>query len=35
MIHMPGAAAKLMALGESGMGFFSNPMYSFKLISVK
>jgi hypothetical protein len=35
MIHMPGAAAKLMALGESGMGFFSNPMYSFKLISIK
>jgi uncharacterized lipoprotein YehR (DUF1307 family) len=34
-IHDTGAAAKLMALGESGMGFFSNPMYSFKLISVK
>ncbi len=35
MVHMPGAAAKLMALGESGMGFFTNPLYSFKLISIK
>jgi hypothetical protein len=35
MIHMPGADAKLMALGESGMGFFANPMYSFKVVSVK
>ena len=35
MVHMPGAAAKLMALGESGMGFFSNPMYSFQVKSVK
>jgi hypothetical protein len=35
MIHMPGADAKLMALGESGMGFFTNPMYSFKVVSVK
>ena len=34
-IHMPGAGAKLMALGQQGMGFFANPMYSFKLISVK
>lgn len=35
MIHMPGAPAKLMALGEQGMGFFSNPMYSFQVKSVK
>ena len=35
MIHKPGADAKLMALGESGMGFFANPMYSFKVVSVK
>lgn len=35
MVHMPGAEAKLMALGESGMGFFSNPMYSFQVKSVK
>ena len=35
MVHMPGAAAKLMALGDSGMGFFSNPMYSFQVKSVK
>jgi hypothetical protein len=32
---MPGAAAKLMALGDGGMGFFSNPMYSFQVKSVK
>jgi hypothetical protein len=24
-----------MALGNEGMGFFANPMYSFKVISVK
>lgn len=35
MIHMPGAAAKLMAIGEQGMGFFANPMYSFKVVSIK
>jgi hypothetical protein len=35
MVHMPGAAAKLMAFGDSGMGFFSNPMYSFQVKSVK
>ena len=36
-IHMPGDAAKLMALGQNGdnMGFFTNPLYSFKLMSVK
>jgi hypothetical protein len=35
MIHMPGAAAKLMALGDGGLGFFANPMYSFQVKSVK
>jgi hypothetical protein len=35
MIHMPGAAAKLMAIGEQGMGFFANTMYSFKVVSIK
>jgi hypothetical protein len=35
MVHMAGAATKLMALGDGGMGFFANPMYSFKVVSVK
>jgi hypothetical protein len=35
MVHDTGDAAKLMALGNEGMGFFANPMYSFKVISVK
>jgi hypothetical protein len=35
MIHMPGAAAKLMALGDGGMGFFANTLYSFQVKSVK
>ena len=34
-VHMPGASAVLMALGDGGMGFFANQLYSFKLISVK
>ena len=35
MVHMPGSAAKLMALGDEGLGFFANPMYSFQVKSVK
>ena len=35
MVHMAGSATKLMALGDGGMGFFTNPLYSFKVISVK
>lgn len=35
MVHMAGDAAKLMALGEQGMGFFANLTKSFKVVSVK
>ena len=35
MLMEPGTATKLMALGDGGMGFFANPMYSFQVKSVK
>ncbi len=35
MLMKAGNATKLMALGDGGMGFFSNPMYSFQVKSVK